>query len=239
LALGSIVAVVVLVIATSVMMLMRREAVQILPDRRPVPVAPVSTPMAKQEPTKTLTADRGSAAVPFIATSTAKDNPDELYSKGEQYFNGRAVDRDYVKAAEMYRRAADAGHAKAQASLGWMYLQGWGVSRDDTEAVKWFNKAADPIRKAAEQGEAEAQGYLGAMYLNGRGVPKDEAEAVKWIRKSADQGHAQAQYNLGLMYTVGRGVPKDAAEAAKWYRAAAQQGHTEAQRVLQMRGLSW
>ena len=121
---------------------------------------------------------------------------------------------------------AEKGIAPAQANLGFLYANGYGVPKDEAEAVKWY-------RKAADQGYANAQSNLGIMYLLGRGVAKDESEAVKWYRKAADQGDASAQYNLGLMYANGRGgVPKDAVEAVKWYRKAADQGNASAQSNL-------
>jgi TPR repeat protein len=78
------------------------------------------------------------------------------YSKGE-----------HEEAADLYRKAAEQGHASAQSNLGYMYDNGEGVPEDDVEAVKWF-------RKAADQGNASAQYYLGVMYANGRGVPEDD-----------------------------------------------------------------
>jgi TPR repeat protein len=44
---------------------------------------------------------------------------------------------------------AQKGDANAQFTLGWMYLDGRGVSKDSAEALKWY-------RKAAEQGSGAA-----------------------------------------------------------------------------------
>lgn len=115
--------------------------------------------------------------------------------------------------------------ADAANGLGLMYANGNGVSKNATEAVKWY-------RKAAEQGYAPAQSNLGVMYTKGEGVPKDSAEAVKWYRRAAEQGLAPAQSNLGVLYATGEGVPKDSTEAVKWYRRAAEQGNTPAQANL-------
>ncbi len=52
-----------------------------------------------------------------------------------------------------YRKAAEQGDAAAQYNLGLCYCNGWGVSKDMTEAVEWY-------RKAAEQGNAPAQEKL-------------------------------------------------------------------------------
>lgn len=115
--------------------------------------------------------------------------------------------------AELKKQAA-AGDAKAQYSLGVAYANGYGVSEDKSEAVRWW-------RKAADQGYIKAEFRLGVAYDLGDGVPRDEAEAVRWYRKAADQGDAEAQFNLGAAYRDGAGVPKDNADAYFWLSLAA------------------
>ena len=53
-----------------------------------------------------------------------------------------------------------------------MYFEGRGVSKDYTEALRWF-------RLAAKQGLAQAQYNLGHMYFEGQGVSKDYTEAIR------------------------------------------------------------
>jgi TPR repeat protein len=48
---------------------------------------------------------------------------------------------DYAYAATWCRRAAERGHAGAQAMLGVMSHRGQGVPRDDVEALKWLTLA--------------------------------------------------------------------------------------------------
>ena len=123
------------------------------------------------------------------------------------------------------KRAAENGDTEAQIDLGVKYTNGQGVSKDFSEALKWF-------RKASEQGHAVAQYNLGVMYENGQGVPKNYSEAVKWYRKAAEQGYARAQNSLGFMYYCGQGVPQDYLEAMNWYRKSAEQGYVYAQNSL-------
>lgn len=120
---------------------------------------------------------------------------------------------------------AKAGDAKAQNDLGDAYYDGKGVTKNFTEAVKWYTKAA-------EQGNAEAQKNLGYCYNYGEGVAKNLTEAVKWYTKAAEQGNAKAQRNLGNCYYNGEGVAKDFTEAVKWYKKAAEQGNADAQNNL-------
>ena len=67
---------------------------------------------------------------------------------------------------------AEQGNAQAQYNLGVVYEDGWGVTIDGNEAVKWY-------RKSAEQGHAEAQSKMGMMYTIGKGVTPDRKEAVR------------------------------------------------------------
>jgi hypothetical protein len=69
--------------------------------------------------------------------------------------------RDYEKAAQWYRLAAEEGNAVAQLNLGHMYAEGLGVSRDDKEAVHWY-------RLAANRGVAVAQ----LRALGSRGISR-------------------------------------------------------------------
>jgi len=129
---------------------------------------------------------------------------------------------DYKTAFRELKASAEKGVTEAQHSLGFMYLNGQGVTRDYKEARKWF-------RKAAEQGDAETQFYLGMMYEFGKGVTQNYKEAFKWYKKAAEQGYAKAQYNLGGMYYRGQGVTRDYKKAVRWLRKAAEQGDASAQ----------
>ena len=121
--------------------------------------------------------------------------------------------------------AAEQNDATAQYNLGYHYLKGEGVAKDEAKAVEW-------CRKAAEQNHADAQYNLGACYAGGIGVAKDKAEAVKWWHKAAAQKHPEAQYNLGHCYLQGDGVEQDEVAAVNWFRKAAAQNFAPAQNSL-------
>ena len=88
---------------------------------------------------------------------------------------------DYATALRELQPLVRQGNALAQTNLGDMYTEGWGVVKDDTEAVRLY-------RQAATQGHALAQNNLGYMYAKGLGVAKDDAEAVRLYRQAADPG---------------------------------------------------
>jgi hypothetical protein len=97
---------------------------------------------------------------------------------------------------------AEGGVGTIESLIGDAYYYGHGVSRDYTEAARWY-------RRAAENSNAMAQSTLGDIYYYGRGVPQDFVEAALWWQLAAEQGVAVAQLNLGVMYANGDGVPQD------------------------------
>ena len=140
--------------------------------------------------------------------------------------------KQYAVAAKLIG-SIDSDSAEVQFDIAKMYENGWGVSKDEVEAARWY-------RKAAEQGYLKAQNNLGQAYRNGRGVRKDYAEAMFWFRKAAAQGDARAQFNIGCLHLNGEGVKKDYAEAMRWFRKAAEQGDPQAQfSVARMYFMGW
>ena len=90
------------------------------------------------------------------------------------------------------KKKAEAGDAKAQRTLGFIYVNGEGVPSDYAEAVKWF-------RKAAYQKDAYAQFCLGYAYYNGEGVPKDLVQAHVWWNIAGANGQEVAKKNLVIV----------------------------------------
>ncbi|MEQ1919863.1 MAG: hypothetical protein ABL955_11745, partial [Elusimicrobiota bacterium] len=81
------------------------------------------------------------AAWPLDAAPTAKPVPSKALSEtveqAYQYQTGKGRAPDMAKAVALYRRAADAGNAEAQARLGALYAAGTGVPQNDAEAARW------------------------------------------------------------------------------------------------------
>ena len=122
---------------------------------------------------------------------------------------------DMAAGTRMFEQAANAGNASAQASLGWLYREGYnGTRKDPAEAAKWY-------RMAAEQGYANAQATMGWFYREGVGLTRDHAASIEWYIKGAENGDVNAMSSLGYAYQSGLGVPVDYVEARKWYEKAA------------------
>jgi hypothetical protein len=161
----------------------------------------------------------------FADRAFSVPNTEVWYPTPQELLEAGVVTGHSSRSHSETHEAAERGVPEAQFDLGWMYAQGRGVTRNDTEAVKWY-------RKAADQGFSHAQYGLAVMYDEGRGVKQNYAEALKWYRKAGDQGDVMAQYDVGLRYQQGDGVARDDTEAVDWYRKAANQGYDRAQHKL-------
>lgn len=199
-----------------------RRITDLLKTPSPTPQNPPASPA--QVRTWSDQAEEGNAQGIVALLSAAKQgNLTAQLALGLLYYNGRAVQQDYVQAIGWIREAAEKGNPEAQATLGAAYELGRGVPRDDSQAGAWY-------RKAAEQGNTGdipiggIQHRLGVMYATGTGVPQSEAQALAWYRRAAENGNSLAMIELGVAYDMGNGVAQDDSEAVSWYRKAAEQG---------------
>lgn len=143
--------------------------------------------------------------------------PDEDYQKGASAYRSG----DVIGGMGLLRKAADQGHAAAQALLGEILDR----AEFNEEAIAYF-------RKAAEQGNADGQYGLGVMYLTGEGVGKDPQQALFWFKRAADTNHldavrAAAQIYLGALAAAGASTRLDA-DGLQLVRRAADQGYLPA-----------
>jgi TPR repeat protein len=92
---------------------------------------------------------------------------------------------DFVRAATLLRKLAEAGNPEAQYRLASQYRTGRGIPQDDLLAFKW-------MKAAAERNHDRAQFNLAEMYLAGRGVASDVAGAKLWLQKAASRGNDEA-----------------------------------------------
>lgn len=204
---------------------------------RPGTLAPVKVRRGEQVLTKTVTLGQMNAADHYTVVAMA-------------YLNGDGVEKNAATAAHWLYKAALAGQAAAQNTLGTLYEAGNGTPKNDEYAFYWYKRGAEGgnafaqfnvarryssgrgtpqnndaarawFEKAAAQGLTIALVYLGGMYVDGLGVPQDYARAMQYYRQAADQGDADGQAAIGTLYINGQGVPRDYAEALRWSQAAA------------------
>ncbi len=184
------------------------------------------------------------------------------YQAGDIYLSGPPEIRDYFKAGEWFREAAENGIGIAGLRLGMLYKSGRMGFIDVEEAAKWYEVAA-------ELDVPNAQYFLGQMYLDGEqfdrnpqkalywlkrasvngftdadmdiaqlflagddGIPATPEEAVRWLTPLANSGNLEARHLMGTLYKEGRGVKQDPGKAAEWFFLAARNGHADSQYEL-------
>ena len=118
------------------------------------------TPPRRERRASLLSALLFVAALPALAQ--VDDGPVEnalilsLRADAASYEHGNGVERDGIRAVELYCKAARLGDAESQFSLGWMYTNGRGIDRNDSLAAFFF-------QAAAEQGFEQARRMLSTV----------------------------------------------------------------------------
>ena len=168
----------------------------------------------------------------WLEKAAASGDPQALYTLGRALSEsaGQAV-ADPVRAADLYRRAAEKGNALAGLRYGLALSEGSGVKRDPVAAQRW-------LMQAQESGIPEAALALGDMAAR-TPATRDKAtnekivqSALSWYQGAANAGVPSAQFKLANAYFAGVGVPRDPAQALLWYNRAAQQGLPQAQHAV-------
>ena len=168
----------------------------------------------------------------WLEKAAASGDPQALYTLGRALSEsaGQAI-ADPVRAADLYRRAAEKGNALAGLRYGLALSEGNGVKRDPVAAQRW-------LIQAQESGIPEAALAMGDMAAR-TPATRDKAtnekivqSALSWYQGAANAGVPSAQFKLANAYFAGVGVPRDPAQALLWYNRAAQQGLPQAQHAV-------
>lgn len=107
---------------------------------------------------------------------------------GWMYENAQGTKSDLIKAAEWYKKAADAGNTGAMNRLATLYVRG-----------EKFKEAVEYYLRAGKQSALfpNSQYWLGYIYFNGLdGIPKDLNKAKNYWTSAAKAGLKGAQVEL-------------------------------------------
>jgi hypothetical protein len=130
-----------------------------------------SSSIEKEKPT-----ERGDVEPNFLTVEPEEQLPEPIANQTaveEEANDAPEPEEELSKVVIALMERADNGAADAQYVLADKYAHGNGVTKDLSEAVRYY-------RLAAEQGRSDAQYNLGMHYETGYGVEKDPAEAAKW-----------------------------------------------------------
>lgn len=120
-------------------------------------------------------------------------------------------------ASSLFAKACDGGNASACSNLATSYMTGFGVKKDEAEAVKLF-------ARACENKHALGCRNLGLAHLKGNGVPVDAAQAAANFQKACEMGAALSCTNWAMALRDGVGLDANEAKAAEVFAKACDQG---------------
>lgn len=116
------------------------------------------------------------------------------YQRGVDCFRHGVDDDGDIRAFRHFQKAAELGHAEAQAYLAYMYQMGYATPKNPQKAFQWG-------LAAAQKNMAEAQFNVALCYLNGWGVSVNLEQAIYWLEAAAEKGITDAQRYLGNIYS--------------------------------------
>ena len=136
-------------------------------------------------------------------------DPIAIYNHGNYYRNGRnGFPQDANKAAELYHRVADLGHAMACCSIGYVYDYGEGVEVDKKKALHYYEQAA--IR-----GDETARLNLGITERNAGNFDR----AVKHFMIAVGSGCDRSPKKIQQLYLNGHATKEEYTKALQLYQA--------------------
>jgi TPR repeat protein len=196
------------------------------------PAAPVGQPSSTVEQTTTVGSGENleqqqtitvEEFVRLLEKEAENKNPKATLLLGTLYERGLGYPpRNYGKAFEYYKKAADLDWPEAFFNLGVCYEIGIGITPD-------FKKALENYLTASKKGLPMADFKLASLYINGLEVPQDTELGLKYLTAAADKGLTAAIKEVGALYYYGRlGKPKDLTKALEVFRQAAEAGDAEA-----------
>jgi TPR repeat protein len=136
------------------------------------------------------------AAAQNFQLAAEQGHAESQYLLSTLYDEGRGLPQDTVQAEHWERRAADQGHAYAQANLSFRHYSAGNFD----EAFAW-------CQRAAYANLPWAQYNLGLMYRKGEGVPQSNTDAGYWYRLAAAQNFPEAQQKLADLYYLASAFP--------------------------------
>ncbi len=160
-------------------------------------------------------------AAAVLAPLAEAGNPFALFLLADIHLYGRGGPVDLGRAADLFRKAAESGHAGAAKELAKTLARHQGLARDKAEIVHWLRKMKDDDSRYMLRAMADFDGR----------IPRNSQEAFDWYEARAKEGDAVARKKA---CAYGRRDPEPDTDKAKgaapeqWCLAAANAGDSEA-----------
>jgi TPR repeat protein len=105
------------------------------------------------------------------------------------------VEKDILKAYDLYEESAKKGNAQSMSNLGYLYYKrakNTGSDEMYLEAAHWFRYSISEDDRLKDSNY-----YLGCMHLAGEGVDRSHTLAFRGFKSAADNGHDSACAKIG------------------------------------------
>jgi tetratricopeptide (TPR) repeat protein/TPR repeat protein len=121
----------------------------------------------------------------LVEAGVTAGDPQAMRLAAIGYMSGEFGRFDAFKAVELFKRAADAGDAKAAEFYSRAAAEGIAAPSPDGKKAELY------LRKAADAGDTSAQGVLGYWLLvqDEKQLIADPKEAIDWLMRSYNRGH--------------------------------------------------
>ena len=154
------------------------------------------------------------ASFDWLCAAAAHGRAHAMSEVGLRFSNGAGVERDFVKAAQWFTQALDAGDVSAGTLLAECYLFGKGVNKNEAKAIHL-------LQEAAAANDPRAMDQLGNCYHKGIGVAQDDGAAFRHYSTAARLNYLDSLGNLGVLYLTSDQTDLGKNQAARTQKAVA------------------
>lgn len=148
-----------------------------------------SAPFQKQAEHKKRPLSRDPGVLARHDESSEKSDPEIDYQQCLSLRSDKTNKDNLSDAARLCIRAADAGHSRAHAIVGFLYALGDGIPKSPDKAVDYW-------KRGALAGDASSLRMLAGLYENGQWVQRDRDRAVQLYKRAAELGDPIARERL-------------------------------------------
>lgn len=117
----------------------------------------------------------------WFEKAAGQGNINSIFYVGRLLLEGKGVEQDKRKGAELVLQTANEGFPQGMLLAGRCYFNGDGLAKNPETAVKWF-------KKAAGKNVTNAMWALATCYREGTGTPVDYDRALTWYAASVANG---------------------------------------------------
>ena len=129
-------------------------------------------------------------AAKLLKRAVEHGDAEGMFRLGELYYNGQGVKQNNAKAKQLFKMAADIGHARAQCKFGIiLQMEVRNSQIDEGLRTSHNNESIRYMTLSAEQGLTFAEYTLGTFYMTGQsGLSVDFAKALPLLQRAAAKG---------------------------------------------------